>query len=68
MVTIAREYGSGGRVIGRLVADSLGMKFYDMTFRSDRYGIEETADMITEIVRRYSFGCLTFSGGGYGNL
>ena len=28
---------------------------YDMTFRSDRYGIEETADMITEIVRRYSF-------------
>ena len=57
MVTIAREYGSGGRVIGRLVADSLGMKkFYDMTFRSDRYGIEETADMITEIVRRYSFG------------
>ena len=56
MVTIAREYGSGGRVIGRLVADSLGMKSYDMTFRSDRYGIEETADMITEIVRRYSFG------------
>ena len=56
MVTIAREYGSGGRVIGRLVADSLGMKFYDMTFRSDRYGIEETADMITEIARRYSFG------------
>ena len=56
MVTIAREYGSGGRVIRRLVADSLGMKFYDMTFRSDRYGIEETADMITEIVRRYSFG------------
>ena len=29
---------------------------YDMTFRSDRYGIEETADMITEIVRSYSFG------------
>lgn len=29
---------------------------YDMTFRSDRYGIEETADMITEIVRRHSFG------------
>lgn len=28
---------------------------YDMTFRSDRYGIEETADMITEIVRRHSF-------------
>lgn len=29
VITIAREYGSGGRVIGRLVADSLGMKFYD---------------------------------------
>ncbi|MEI3503948.1 MAG: cytidylate kinase family protein [Anaerovoracaceae bacterium] len=29
VITIDREYGSGGRVIGRLVADSLGMKFYD---------------------------------------
>ena len=29
IITIAREYGSGGRYIGRLVADKLGIKFYD---------------------------------------
>lgn len=29
IVTIGREYGSGGREIGRLVADRLGVPFYD---------------------------------------
>ena len=29
VITIAREYGSGGRYIGRLIADKLGIKFYD---------------------------------------
>ena len=29
IITISREYGSGGRYIGRLVADKLGIKFYD---------------------------------------
>lgn len=29
VITISREYGSGGRYIGRLVADKLGIKFYD---------------------------------------
>jgi cytidylate kinase len=28
-VTIAREYGSGGRLIGRKLADALGFSFYD---------------------------------------
>ncbi|MDR1509912.1 MAG: cytidylate kinase-like family protein [Synergistaceae bacterium] len=28
-VTIAREYGSGGRIIGRDLADELGFAFYD---------------------------------------
>ncbi len=27
-----REYGSGGRYIGRLIADKLGIKFYDKDF------------------------------------
>ena len=29
LVTISREYGSGGRIIGRLVAEKLSVPFYD---------------------------------------
>lgn len=29
IITIGREYGSGGREIGKLVADKLGVPFYD---------------------------------------
>ena len=29
IITVSREYGSGGRYIGRLIADKLGIKFYD---------------------------------------
>lgn len=32
VVTLSREYGSGGRYIGRLIADKLGIKFYDKDF------------------------------------
>ncbi len=32
VITISREYGSGGRYIGRLIADKLGIKFYDKEF------------------------------------
>ena len=29
IITIAREYGSGGRYVGKLIADKLGIKLYD---------------------------------------
>jgi cytidylate kinase len=29
LVTVSREYGSGGRIIGRLIAEKLGVPFYD---------------------------------------
>ncbi len=29
VITISREYGSGGRYVGRLIADKLGIKLYD---------------------------------------
>ena len=29
IITIAREYGSGGRIIGQKVAEKLGFTFYD---------------------------------------
>ena len=32
IITLSREYGSGGRYIGRLVADKLGIKLYDKEF------------------------------------
>lgn len=44
VVTISREYGSGGRYIGRLIADKLGIKFYDkdlVTKISKKTGLTE---------------------------
>jgi len=38
IITISREFGSGGRTIGRLVADELGIAFYDSEL------IEKTAE------------------------
>ncbi len=32
VITLSREYGSGGRYIGRLIADKLGIKLYDKEF------------------------------------
>lgn len=32
VITLSREYGSGGRYIGRLIADKLGIKLYDKDF------------------------------------
>lgn len=29
VITISREYGSGGRYVGRLIADKMGINFYD---------------------------------------
>lgn len=29
LITISREYGSGGRYIGKMIAENLGIKFYD---------------------------------------
>ena len=29
IITISREFGSGGRTVGRLVAQKLGIPFYD---------------------------------------
>lgn len=29
IITVSREFGSGGRTVGRLVAEKLGYKFYD---------------------------------------
>lgn len=45
VITISREYGSGGRFIGKLIAEKLGIAFYDselLTKASDLSGISRT--------------------------
>lgn len=44
VITIARSYGSGGRRMGKLLAEELGYEFYDreiMRMASDESGISE---------------------------
>lgn len=44
VITIAREYGSGGRTIGKMLAKELGVPFYDrelLRLASDESGINE---------------------------
>lgn len=44
VITVSREYGSGGRYVGRLIADKLGIKFYDKDFvteLADKTGLSE---------------------------
>lgn len=45
VITIARQYGSGGRTIGQMLAQKLGVHFYDkelMKLASDESGINES--------------------------
>ncbi|MDE7264384.1 MAG: cytidylate kinase-like family protein [Anaeroplasmataceae bacterium] len=45
VITISREYGSGGRFIGKLIAEKLGIAFYDselLTKASNLSGISKT--------------------------
>lgn len=44
IITISREYGSGGRIIGQKVSEKLGIPFYDnelITLAAERSGINE---------------------------
>ena len=49
IVTISREFGSGGRTIGRMVADKLGYKFYDTEIIDQ---VVEDTGLSREIVER----------------
>lgn len=45
VITISRGFGSGGRIIGKLLADELGIDFYDrqlLKLASDDSGINES--------------------------
>ena len=67
VITISREYGSGGRYIGRLIADKLGIKLYDKEFitklaqetgLSEEYieSKEQKRDVLSGLNNGYYFG------------
>ena len=67
VITIAREYGSGGRYIGKLVAKQLGIKLYDKNFITkvaEETGLseefiknnEQKRDILTDLNNGYYFG------------
>ena len=44
VITIGRQYGSGGRLIGKALAEKLGVRFYDkrlLKLAQERSGISE---------------------------
>ena len=50
IITISREFGSGGRTIGRLVAEKLGYKFYDGEIIDE---VVRASGLSREIVEKY---------------
>lgn len=50
VITISREFGSGGRTIGRLVAQALGYKFYDGEIIDE---VVKNSGLSREIVEKY---------------
>ena len=43
VISIARQYGSGGRTVGKMLAEKLGISFYDkeiIRMASDESGID----------------------------
>ncbi len=50
VITISREFGSGGRTIGKMVADKLGYKFYDSEIINK---VIEESGLAREIVEKY---------------
>lgn len=50
VITISREFGSGGRTIGKLVAEKLGYKFYDNEII---YDVVKESGLSREIVEKY---------------
>ena len=52
VITISREYGSGGRFVGKLVAEKLGISFYDkelISLSAKKSGLsEEYVELVDE--------------------
>lgn len=76
LITISRQYGSGGRIIGKLLAEKLGVPFYDkeiidMAVEASGYSREviEGAEMKAKSGFAYSLAsALSFNEGSIGTL
>lgn len=58
LITISREYGSGGRIIGRLVAEKLGIPFYDkeiIDMAVEKSGLSRSVVETAELRAKSSF-------------
>ena len=73
LVTISREYGSGGRLIGRLVAEKMGIPFYDkeiIDLAVEQSGLSreviETAELRAKNGLSYTFASAMTIGEGFG--
>ena len=51
VISISREFGSGGRLLGKQLAVRLGIPCYDLTINSSTVGAEETVDLVADMVR-----------------
>ena len=50
VITVSREFGSGGKAIGKLVAEKLGYKFYDAEIIDE---VVKSSGLAKEIVEKY---------------
>ena len=73
LVTISREYGSGGRLIGRMVAEKMGIPFYDkeiIDMAVEQSGLSreviETAELRAKNSLSYTFSSALSLGEGFG--
>ena len=58
VITIGRQFGSGGRAIGKLVAKKLGIPFYDKELikKAMRYAIPSNTISISMLQRKLEIG------------
>ena len=57
IIAISREFGSGGRTIGKLVAEKLGIEFYDKDIIKK---VAEESGLTRKYVEHYGAFCVFF--------
>ena len=65
VITIGRQYGSGGRELGQILAKRLGFEFYDeelVTMAAEKNKIGRGAGKTGVFLRQSAAGSFTFAG------